>query len=277
MKNLTIPFMLLFTVTSLFSNSNSESKKVKVNLTGVQNLELITSSGDIEIITEYRDDIYIDFKSYNNGPQLFIDRGKTLKIVVKQVGFKIFTFNRGNVKLKVIIPKKYDENLNAHSSSGDIYISDLKLKDLNIKLSSGDLTAENLVINNGKLNASSGDMELNNIGIEKLKVSLSSGKLELNGFIGEIIGELSSGSADITLKELTGNIDFRLSSGDFRMTLNENEVNAKLNLRTSSGDIEVGFPVLVTKSKNNRAFIGTSGNGKYNITVLNSSGDIDIK
>ncbi len=261
---------------SLFANGITEDDKQRISLSGVNSIELYTSSGDIEIVTENRNDIYIELKSYRNGPELFIEKGRTLKIEVKKPRFRLFDFNRGEVKLTIVLPNDYNDNLKTVSSSGDVNVTGLELENLDIKLSSGDLTAEDITAENAKLSASSGEMELKKLKMEDLEVSLSSGSLEIDGFTGRLSGRLSSGSVDMKIDKLVDDIELRLSSGSVEIDFSENDLDAELELRTSSGDIEVDFPVLITDKQKDNRLTGKVGNGKYKINITCSSGDISL-
>jgi lia operon protein LiaG len=276
MKFLIIMGLFVLSYFSIFANGVSEKNKERVSLFGVDALEIYTSSGDIEIVTENRDDIYLELQSYRNGPELFIDKGRTLKVEVKKPKYRLFNFSSGKVKLTVVIPRDFNKYLKTVSSSGDVDISKLDMDELEIRLSSGDLTANNITSKSAKLNASSGDMDLENIDVDDLEVSLSSGSLEIDKFSGKLNGRLSSGSVSMNIDRLENDIELRLSSGSVKINFDENDLNAELELRTSSGDIEVDFPVLVTGKQKDNRLTGTSGDGKYKINITCSSGDISL-
>jgi lia operon protein LiaG len=269
---------ILFVGTNVHANGTREDSKEEIKIDGVDNIELITSSGDIEVITERRNNILVELVSYKNGPKLFIDRGRSLKIEVKKKAFPLISFSRrGRVKLTVTIPEQYRETLVVKSSSGDVYLEKMELDDLEVNLSSGDLTVKEITANEGSFKTSSGDQELEDLTIENLDLYLSSGSLSLIGDIDNINARLSSGSADVKLEELTGDMDFRLSSGDFLMEFIDEDVDAELDLKTSSGEINVGFPVTIEESGRGKELSGTAGSGDYMIVVQNSSGDITLR
>lgn len=276
MKYLITVLLFVLCYLSIFANGISEKDDERVSLFGVNSIEIYTSSGDIEIVTENRKDIYLKLKSYRNGPELFIDKGNTLKIEVKKPKFRLFSFNRGKVKLTVVLPNDYNDNLKIVSSSGDVRASGLELQNLDIKLSSGDLNTENITGESVKLSASSGDMELKNVAVEDMDVVLSSGSLEIDGFIGRLNGRLSSGSVDMKIDKLIDDIKFKLSSGNIKIDFAKKVLDAELDLRTSSGDVEVNFPVLITGKQKNNRLTGKAGNGKYKINITCSSGDISL-
>ncbi|MGL1893139.1 MAG: DUF4097 domain-containing protein [Spirochaetaceae bacterium] len=277
MRKFYIIIAMIFALTNTWANTNNELQKDHIDIDGIRVIDISTDSGDIEIIPEERSDIYLELTTYRKGPDLIIREGKTTVIDVKQPFFTLFNIGKRQVKLKVFIPYTYNKELIVNSASGDLDISDLSLLKLKTHLSSGDLNGTRLEVNKADISSSSGDITMDLIKIDNLDIRLSSGSLILDNFIGQIDGHSSSGDVDIMLERLTGNIDFRLSSGDFYLDTNETNPNVTLDLSTSSGSIDVDFPVTISQSKNRKTFDGHSGSGKYQINLNLSSGNIIIK
>ncbi len=271
----TIIFLIL--ATNLFAITNSEKTSDNINISGVNKIAISSDVGDITVVPEGRDDIYVELLTYKNGPKLIVEKGNKVKIEAKMPRFRWFGVKKEKVELKVFIPQNYNGNLDIHSSSGDIMFSDMDVDDLYIQLSSGDLVLNDVVTNKSKIGASSGDITINNSNMSFLDIHLSSGKLVIDNFEGEIEGRSSSGDVDIQLNKLTAPINYHLSSGDFELQISQSEISANLDLKTSSGEIEIDFPILMKSSKKRHAISGTVGDGQHLIKVSCSSGDIFIR
>lgn len=72
-------FLTLIIVTigsvGLFANGVSETNSERVELSGINTLDISIDSGDIKIVTGDRDDISLELVTYKDGPKLFIERG----------------------------------------------------------------------------------------------------------------------------------------------------------------------------------------------------------
>ncbi|MBN2616716.1 MAG: DUF4097 family beta strand repeat protein [Spirochaetales bacterium] len=273
--------IVLFTIYSclsfiLYSNSNSEEYRENLNYSGIGQLNISMSSGNLEIVTEDREDIYLYLKTFKNGPMIFIDKGNKTKIDIRRSTFKLFSFYNGDVKLMVVLPKKYTQGLELNLSSGDISAKNLVIEDFNISLSSGSLFLDNIITKNADFNASSGSMDITNLFTNNTKVGISSGSLFVNGFTGNLTGRLSSGDVDLYTDKIKGDIDFKISSGDFNLFIVDKNLDAKFELKTSSGSIKVKYPVTIEDNNNNKLY-GYTGSGKTLISVKSSSGNIFIE
>lgn len=260
----------------IFADGNSESYTERINLNRVDELSIAISSGEMIVERSNREDLLLELKSYKRGPRLYIDKGNHTKVEVKKPPFFLYNFSHGEVRLKVTLPRDFDRELKLTSASGNIDIEDIDMDEIKISLSSGSLKARDITANSGDLHSSSGNLNLKNILIDNLEVTLSSGSMDLDGYRGEIEGRLSSGNAKIKMDRLVGNLNFRLSSGDFSLELMESNLDADLELKTSSGKIKVGYPTTIEESNYGRELVGVSGSGTYEIKVRNSSGDITI-
>lgn len=125
------------------------------------------------------------------------------------------------------------------------------------------------------------------------RVTTVSGDVELAGTMGEvearsISGELSVSEADaarLRIESTSGDVEFAGAlargdseisniSGDVRVRLDEPE-NLRLDLRTTSGDLESDLPLRDVASER-RSLRGTLGAGDATLTVNTTSGDVDV-
>jgi hypothetical protein len=121
-------------------------------------------------------------------------------------------------------------------SSGRLRIGSLSGEENRIKVSSGRLRIGSLE-GRGIFKVSSG-----NIAVERVRgrveTDISSGSLELGEFSGEGVFELSSGNLRLDLRDLEGDLRFKLSSGRVDLTLPA-ALSFNLDAVTRSGTVRV--------------------------------------
>ena len=190
----------------------------------------------------------------------------------------------------VRIGKINGENHNITSSSGDIEIEEGKgnftvtsssgnknLGDLvggihHIISASGDIDIEKLQ-GDGNIETTSGRVKINEIIQGKMDVKTSSGNVAIEALEG--YGRIStmSGEISVALIKLQGDAVLNTSSGTVSISAHQ-QVNAAIEIETSSGDIEGNIEASY-KTKNGNEATAQFGNGKENtIKIATTSGDI---
>lgn len=254
-------------------NAKSVIIEENLSLSGVKTITINSDTGDVNIIQERRTDVHVELETTKGATKLIVEEGSNLKVRVKRPFFGTIPYS---AKLTVRVPSEYSKSLNINASSGDVSISELELYNLKVNLSSGHFNGSEFKIDEAKISNSSGHINLNNSDIKKLILDASSGHIKLDGFTGKIEGQSSSGNVDIILDDLIDDIKFRLSSGKFTLKSPNSKIDARLNLRTSSGIIKADFPVTIDGMNKNNSLEGISGEGKYSFDVQNSSGNIEL-
>jgi DUF4097 and DUF4098 domain-containing protein YvlB len=121
-------------------------------------------------------------------------------------------------------------------SSGRLQIGSIAGQENHVKVSSGRLRI-GAVEGRSIIDISSGNMAVDRIH-GKTDVNISSGGLELGDFSGEGAFEASSGNLTLELRELEGDLRFRLSSGDVTVTI-PSAISFNLDAVTKSGTVRV--------------------------------------
>jgi len=141
------------------------------------------------------------------------------------------------------------------STSGDIELTDIKAN-LDVESTSGDVELENII---GEINSesTSGDQDINGFS-GSLDIESTSGDIEITDFEGEVIAGSTSGNVDVARGagmlrlratsgniegygiELTGDSEFRTSSGNIEMEFTNGVGALSFDLQASSGSLSVG-------------------------------------
>lgn len=258
------------------SNTKSITEEKNLNLGETDKIVIESSSSDINFIQEEREDIYVRLETYEDGPYLNIKEGKTLTIEAKKdPGIKPIQINYSS-KLYVYVPKEFTSDIEISNSSGNVKINDILLNNIDLDISSGSVNGNNIVVGTCKVNISSGSVNIDNMVCEDFDVDLTSGNLNLKKFTGEINGHSSSGSSTIGLAKLSGDIKFTANSGNIDLIIDEEDVDARFDLSTSSGNIKINYDFIsYDKDKNKVKF--DIGEGTYQIDLHTSSGNITVR
>lgn len=163
----------------------------------------------------------------------------------------------GDISLRSIVA-----NLKVETSSGDIDIDGLT-GDSDIESTSGDQTIANAK-GDIETQASSGDIDIINFN-GFIDVTATSGDVEIRGGRGRVRAQTSSGNIDGRGIELTGNANFKATSGDVEIDFENNINDLSFDLTATSGNLEVG-----NRSGSKRLIMDRGG---YKVTGVTSSGD----
>ena len=139
------------------------------------------------------------------------------------------------------------------NSSGDIYARNIQSERIRFETSSGDIEVRN-IRSEVRLNSTSGDIEVDEI-IGNLDMESTSGDMEVSGVEGEVEAEATSG--DVSLGGITGDLSVKTTSGEIELRSIKGAISARSssgdiegyrieltgdsNFRASSGDIDFSF------------------------------------
>lgn len=165
-----------------------------------------------------------------------------------------FCFTNNN-EIVLSVPIEMSTNLNFKTTSGDIWINDLKNVILNSETSSGDI--EFGTVKNAYLKTQSGDVEGKNI--ETAIIHTSSGDIHLANIVGQVDLKTSSGDMKLDTFQILESSSIQTSSGDVTIS---HITDCYINTKTRSGD---------TYIKENNRF------SEIELQIETSSGDIYIK
>lgn len=137
-------------------------------------------------------------------------------------------------------------NIKIDTKSGEINTNNIDANKIDIQSISGDLNLESLISKNIYLHTISGEVEVNNL-IGKLEVKTTSGDIDISHFLIKDNSKVVSTSGDVEIKlnhESHCNVIENSVSGDKKLPSGSSLVGKgthKLEINTTSGDIEVGY------------------------------------
>jgi hypothetical protein len=293
---------VIFMATTSFSctmeNSYSDDQNLQVlqektfQINQGKTLKLDASSGNIEISTWDKNEVYVKISGNNRAKEktefTFSNDENMVEITAKTKS-SFFGWNKGiKLKFDIKLPKNF--NPETHTSGGNI-----KLEGLNgnpdLKTSGGNIYVKNSS-GNIRTNTSGGEIRVENVS-GSMKLSTSGGNISANNFNGnfdartsggniklagndsKIYAETSGGDIKLDYKGQNKGIELNTSGGDIDINLPA-DINAAANLSSSGGRISCDFKgnnaVKVSSSKF-EADINNGGNPLYAKT---SGGDIEV-
>jgi lia operon protein LiaG len=264
---------------SSVNGSGEVNQEKSISTQGVNEFNVDITSGNIYIIPEDRTDVKATLTGFitprDAEPRLEVSlSGDKLLIEAKIKGTVISNLNC-NLELKVYIPKTYVSNLTLQSTSGNINIKDLNLKDFKCQLTSGKLKMDNLNLDNMIYNGTSGEISGNNISTKATTFKLISGNVKLDKFKGDLKGSSTSGKVYVSYDSFSNNINLSSISGEIAVRLPE-ESEFYLNAKATSGNVSCNFPIVLEGKQKNNVLIGTVKNDKNKINISLISGSISI-
>lgn len=239
-----------------FSFNNSKSSVVydeKIE----SDISLITvdvKSSDVRF--ELTDEENLNVKIYGKEvDQISVDTvDKELRILEKKESFCFgFCFNNG-YSVIVSVPRNSQYNLDISTISGDINIDSVITNNLKVNTVSGDITAKDY--SNGTFGSVSGDLKIGRIGVinaktvsgeinidevfEKADLKTTSGDIEINALNITKNSKINTISGDVDIHKNNSYIITDTVSGDTDILNNNRHAEVEINIKTTSGDIEVG-------------------------------------
>ncbi|WP_432662381.1 DUF4097 family beta strand repeat-containing protein [Wukongibacter baidiensis] len=244
-----------------FKKNINEEKSFDIQ--GIDDVNISTISADIRIIPEDRNDIRVHFygavASSNEigSPKLIAEKqNNSLQIKIDHKKLISSGFYSSRIDLDIYVPNEYSKNIDVKTTSGDIDLGILNIKDISAKSVSGDINADSLYS-------------------EKSSFKSTSGEITLRDFKGMIDAKTTSGDIDIDFNALENDVNIGSISGSIELGLPNNS-GFYLESKSLSGDIECDFPISIEGKHSERKVNGRVGQDNNRIVLSTTSGDIEI-
>ncbi len=302
---------LLFLMIAVINKGGLEVRRVntsnlelvntqEVDMGDISSVDIRFSSDDVVFYTSDSDKLilkeYMNYTPEDHELAKITTTGQGVSIQGRRNDRKVFISWNENSRAEIYLPVGYAGSINvntssgdilsdlvlaltefvSNSSSGDVYINEIKGENIKITTSSGNITIEKAE-GNRQLSATSGDIRVfggegdsevrtssGNITMEnavgKVYISANSGDIKLFHSIGE--KNIKSSSGNITLDNVTGLVEITSSSGDVRiMALSSagtistssgnilyelDEVTDDITIKANSGDVTLSLPREIT-------------------------------
>ena len=293
-----VPFITAtsFSCTMHHSNSDEQNLQVLQEKTFLINqgktLKLDASSGNIEISTWDKNEVYIKISGNNRAKdkvEFKFHNDENIVDVSARTKGGFFGMNTGiKMKFEIIVPKNFNpetytsggniklEGVNGNShiktSGGNIYIRNSS-GTIRTNTSGGEIRVEN-ISGNVNLSTSGGNISANNFNGD-FDATTSGGNIKLTGNDSRINAETSGGDITLDYKGENKGIELNTSGGDIRIYL-PGDFNAAAKISSSGGRISCDFKGNNAEKISSNSFIADINKGGNPLHVKTSGGDIEV-
>lgn len=257
---------LFFSPEKTLDSASASPKKIK-------SIDIRSKSVTVTVKAENRTDIDAEL-SGSNARLKSSERGDALELSVQQEGFRFFFFQKNELIVK--IPNEYQDNLSITSGSGNVKISGdgLSLQKVSLSSGSGNQKLDGLAAKELSVRGTSGNIRLENVEAEEADVRSTSGNTKLDRVKGKFAVKQTSGSLEAAFSAVDAPLRINQTSGNVKLELSD-DADIRLKATLTSGNIKHSYPFDHTEG-DKRTLIGTKGNGKNNIEISSTSGNVSI-
>jgi DUF4097 and DUF4098 domain-containing protein YvlB len=159
--------------------------------------------------------------------------------------------------------------------SGAITVRDAE-GDVLLDTGSGSVHATDVRGDELRIDTGSGSVTVSGIAVRDLNVDTGSGGVAVSGSAANsVLIDTGSGSVEVALSNNPGDVAIDTGSGSVTVTVPES-FGAEVDIETSSGDIDIEFPLQVMGWERNHV-AGTIGGGQARLQVDTGSGSVVLK
>ncbi|NND01412.1 MAG: DUF4097 family beta strand repeat protein [Acidimicrobiia bacterium] len=200
-------------------------------VSGTLTFELVTGSGDVEVLSSGRDELFVELRGGPEEDYTVELNGSDLVVrpPTKRSGKRRFA----STDIKLFVPSRASGEIRV--ASGDVVIG-TELHELTVATASGDIRVDASIARDFSVKTASGDIKTREIG-------------------GHVF--VATASGDVTVEDVGGDLTFNSASGDLRVGTIAGMVEVKgvsadvsidavaghtVRARTLSGDVRLGIP-----------------------------------
>jgi lia operon protein LiaG len=251
-------------------------------LSGVDALEAFSTSADIRFVKDGGDEIRYHLHGTARGntksiPTLAVEStGKRLSAGSKPPSRLIGSFS-SNLILEVYLPDAYSGSISIRSVSGKIELPSGGYEDVAVETTSGGINLSGVGASEIEIETTSGAISAEGLVTSSFGVKSTSGGIRASGVLGRVNARSTSGSIDLTYRELSDDADIDETSGRVRIRLPD-DASFELDVRTTSGGIECEFPITIddASGRERNRLNGTVGSGGPEISIRTVSGGVEV-
>lgn len=233
----------------------SDVKKIKVDASNIDKIEIVTSS-EFKLETKTYDlGDGNNTISYNVTDGVLSVKEQSLR---NKINFSFMTNSHSNEKIKISIPNDVSlDDVNVVSSSSKVNISDVLLKNLSINCDYGNMDLKNINTEGDiSIVGNSANIDFDNVSCNKLNANCDYGNIngkgvKVNNF------NVNTDSGNIKLSSLNVSEMLSMNNKYGNIKINDGSIN-KLKIDADSGKVDI------------------SSNGLNTVDINNNYGNVDI-
>lgn len=266
-----------------------------------RDIEIDVSFADVSVGSSPDEKIHFSYTQTSKVSFELKTHSDKITLSQQQSPFSFFFLHPGSAHAQLLLPAKYNGDLEIDTASGSIWLKDISISgDFEFSTASGSIKAENCACLETDISTASGDVALSDFKLSRLDVSTASGGIKLGGIKGKPALELetASGSIDISDAQLSA-LEVSTHSGDVSLddlkALSCSVENTSgrcymdgfdvdnLRVSTISGDIsgtlsgsEADYSITARTVSGRNSLLNLGGHGKRILELRSTSGDIEV-
>ncbi|ASS74001.1 hypothetical protein CIG75_02735 [Tumebacillus algifaecis] len=291
------PFFAWNSETTMYTNDDKT-----IEAADITSIDLQFPAADIAFKRSEDAQIHVVLRSNLNDEQL----GKRYDYTAEQDGAKlavklegkpsIFGFQNGNenIHIDILLPKQTLDAVNVQYAAGDVKFESLQAKQLRVDTSAGDIAIKDYQGSELEVSTKFGAVKLDTITVDRTKVEIAAGSVKVNGLTGEtfeaesssgnltladvaaqVKARVSSGNAEVQMKELRHNLDISVTAGNVNLKVPKSASFA-YDLSAKAGNLKNNLSDSTTTSGEKRNQSGTIGSGGPEVRVSTMAGNITV-
>src|SRR5690606_7404477 len=264
---------VIFTIPSMLKSSKVLEEKV-IHNHDITNIAVETDNGVVELLPTDNKKISVEVtgnipknQKYNFNVD---EKGNTVNIEFKEKGWKLINFNffSKGIKIKVYVPNKTYERIQAGTNNGRVYATDLNADDILLSSDNGRIQLENVKGKTIEAESSNGRIELNNVTATSMNIQSDNGRIQLNDVDGNIKSSSKNGGITLKTNDIDHSIDLSSNNGKIVVQTKSEPQNATIVINTDNGKITI-----FGNSNQHTVY----GEGKNKINLKSNNGNITVE
>ncbi|MBS4219849.1 DUF4097 family beta strand repeat protein [Bacillus sp. FJAT-49711] len=168
-------------------------------------------------------------------------KGDTLNIELKEKLRKLFNFDffATSLTLKVYVPEKQYDTIQAISNNGYIKAEKLNAGDLSIGTDNGRILLTNIESSTVTMRANNGMIDLKKIAATTVNLKADNGKVLLDDVDGKITAKVNNGMVSLITNHLDRSIDIQSDNGEIKVKTDNEPTNATIDVTVHNGKVDV--------------------------------------
>ncbi|MCR2822179.1 DUF4097 domain-containing protein [Lederbergia panacisoli] len=168
-------------------------------------------------------------------------KGDTLNVELKEKLRKLFNFDfiATSLTLKVYVPEKQYESIQAKSNNGYIKAEKLNAEDLLIETDNGRIVLNNINSSTVTMKANNGMIDLKKVAATTVDLKADNGKVLLDDVDGKISAKVNNGMVSLITNNLDRPLDIQSDNGEIKVITDKEPTNATIDVTVHNGKVNV--------------------------------------
>lgn len=192
----------------------------------------------------------------------------TFTVTLKEPRFKIFQFFPETYYLKVYVPEREYEKLQAENDNGKIYLTSLQANEIHLATDNGKIVLDHASTDIVQAKSKNGRIDITDVTASTIDAKTDNGKINITDAEGDIVGETNNGAISLKLNDIDRNIELEADNGKINLATFDEPRNATIQAFIDNGSVTI-----FGEKTPNKVY----GNGENQIQLTTNNGIITVE